>query len=340
MTDEGIEVTQYTLSNRSGIRLQVLDYGCTLTSVMIPDRHGTPGEIVLGYDGLEGYLRSPHYMGCIIGRCAGRIPHGDLIVDGTHSDLPVNQPPHHLHGGHNGLDKRIWQVRTFEADTGVGIDFHYRSPDGEEGYPGDLDLYVRYFLTHQHALLLHYKATANRTTAVNLTQHSYFNLSGGHDHILKHALQVSGDHYLPVESTLVPTGEIQAVHNTPFDFRSPQILGVSLLQDDPQLRIAGGIDHYWVLPEMAGEMRHAASLLDPVSGRCMDVHTTADGIHIYSANGLEGPARGGRRYTPYAGICFETQHFPGGGQYAGFPFRVIRPGEVYDVQTLITFGTR
>jgi aldose 1-epimerase len=336
-TSTSEQVTEYTLTNIHGLEIRVMNYGCTITSIKIPDRNGVLEDIVLGFDTLEGYLVSPHFLGCIIGRCAGRIAKGIFLLDGIMYHLPINQFPHHLHGGNNGFDKVIWKARPFENESGVGIDFHYLSVDGEEGYPGNLSVIVRYFLSNENALLLEYGGQSDKSTIINLTQHSYFNLAGRGD-VLKHGLQINADRYLPLDPDKVPAGEMMPVSDTPFDFTTPQLILNSFLQKNNQTTLAKGLDHCWVLNKNEDPTSHAATLFDADSGRMMDVFTTEPGLQVYTGNYLEGIGKNGISYGPYSGIAMETQHFPNAPNQKDFPSVVLRPGETYSAKTILLFS--
>jgi aldose 1-epimerase len=336
-TPSGDEVTEYALTNIHGLEMRVMNYGCTITSLKVPDRDGVLGDIVLGFDTLEGYLSSPHYFGCIIGRCAGRIAKGTFQLDGITYHLPINQSPHHLHGGNKGFDKVIWKAKPFQNESGVGIDFHYLSPDGEEGYPGNLSVIVRYFLSNENALLMEYGGQSDKPTIINLTQHSYFNLAGRGD-ILKHGLQIIANRFLPLDANKVPAGELMQVSDTPFDFTTPQLVLNSFLKPDSQTAIAKGLDHCWVLNKTEESTSHAATLFDPDSGRMMDIFTTEPGLQVYTGNYLEGIGKNGISYGPYSGIALETQHFPDAPNQKDFPSIVLRPGETYSTKTIWRFS--
>jgi len=337
----GQPVELFTLTNPAGIEVRAISYGGIILSLKTPDRNGVPGDIVLGYDDLAGYLRETPYFGAIIGRYGNRIANGRFTLDGETHTLAQNNGPNHLHGGMVGFDKVVWAAEPFAGDTAVGIVFTYTSPDGEEGYPGTLTARVTYTLTDGGALIFDYQATTNRPTPVNLTQHSYFNLAGdGSGDILGHELLIPASAYTPVDSTLIPTGEVAPVEGTPFDFRAPTAIGARIGADDPQLRFGGGYDHNFALDRPAEGMAHAARVREPRSGRTLDIWTTEPGIQFYSGNFLDGTitGKGGHVYNHRNGFCLETQHYPDSPNQPGFPSTILRPGEEYTSRTMLVFG--
>lgn len=338
--NNGLEVTEFTLSNAKGFRLKVINYGCTITSLVVPDRNGNLGDIVLGYDSLGGYTGSPHYMGAIIGRYANRIAEGKFSIDSKSFALSKNEMHHHLHGGIIGFDKTIWQAKPFETAEGSGVDFYYASPDGEEGYPGNLNVNVRYFLANDSALILTYVARTDKSTIINLTQHSYFNLNGGKGNVLAHLLDIHSNYFLPVDNKLIPTGEIHHVENTPFDFREMKAIGKDLKEDYFQLKYANGYDHNWILQKSGEELAQAATLHSPESGRTMEIHTTEPGLQLYTGNSLEGLGKNNVTYHPHSGVCLETQHFPDSPHHPDFPNVQLNPGETYQSTTVLLFSTQ
>lgn len=335
---DGRAVTQFVLTNQKGMEMRVMDYGCTITSLNVPDRAGQFDDVVLGFETLDEYLHSPHYVGCIIGRCAGRIANGSLNINDKTYHLSINQPPHHLHGGVHGFHTKIWNATPYANAEGTGITFSYVSPEGEEGYPGNVIVDVRYFLSHDNAVLFQYSAHTDMSSVINLTQHTYFNLNGGRDTILKHGLAINSDEVLPVNDTKTPTGEIQPVEDTVFDFRQPTLLGHVLLQHSEVLRSTKGLDHCFVIRKGEKALSHAAILMDVTSARRMDVFTTEPGLQVYTGNDLEGRGKRGLEYGPYSGIALETQHFPDAPHHAGFPSILLHPGERYESATLLKFS--
>jgi aldose 1-epimerase len=333
------EVIEYTLTNIHGLVMKVINYGCTITTLMVPDRNGLIEDIVLGYDHLEGYLQSDAYLGCVVGRYANRIARGKFSLDGKEYVLATNLPPNHLHGGIKNFSKIIWRAEEVEDEKGIGIRFHHLSPDGDEGYPGNLHLDVKYILGHDNTLSFEYSAVTDKTTIINLTQHSYFNLNGGKENILDHELTIHADYFLPANVSMIPTGEIRRLDNTPFDFRKPKKVGQDISHDDDQLKIGNGYDHTFVLRSSAEELSHAATLYDPASGRKMDVYTTEPGMQVYTANFLNSPTPGKKNIPlkPRLGLCLETQHFPDSPNHLAFPSVNLNPGERYYSKTLLTF---
>lgn len=328
---DGRTVERFTLRGAPGIEAQIITFGGALASLRAPDRHGRLGDVVVGFDTLSPYLNNPAYIGSLIGRFANRIANGVFSLGGVTYRLARNHGAHHLHGGATGFDKVIWQARPIDSADEPALELTYVSPDGEEGYPGNLSVAVTYTLTADGALRIDYHAATDRTTVVNLTNHAYFNLSGAGT-ILHHELQLFASHFLPVDASLIPTGEIRAVSGTVMDFTSSTPIGARIHADDDQLRNGlGGYDHTWVIDGAAGELRHAARLVDPVSGRVLDVLTTQPGIHLYTGNSLDGTltARNGHVLVKHAALCLETQHFPDSPNRPHFPSTVLNPGETY-----------
>jgi aldose 1-epimerase len=335
----------YTLKNAHGIELKVLDYGGIIVSLKVPDRTGKLGDVVLGYDSLAGYERASPYFGAIVGRYGNRIAHGRFTLDGRTYALATNNGPNHLHGGVRGFDKVVWDVTPLEARDSVALILRRTSPDGEEGYPGTLHATVTYTLTSRNEVIFDYQATADRATPVNLTQHSYFNLAGdGSGDILGHVVTLNADHFTPVDSTLIPTGELHSVAGTPFDFRSPTPIGARIDADDVQLRYGRGYDHNFVLNKGDGDKGPAlgARVYEPSSGRVMEIHTTEPGLQFYSGNFLDGTLRGknGVVYRHRYGFAMETQHFPDSPNKPAFPSTILRPGAEYRSRTIYTFSVQ
>ncbi len=338
-TPDGIAVTEYTLTNIHDLEMKVINYGCTITSLKVPDRNGTLGDIVLGYDTLEGYLQSDAYFGCVVGRFANRIANGRFSLDGKEYTLAANLPPHHLHGGVKNFSKVVWTAEEMIGEDSIGIKFTHVSPDGDEGYPGNLQLEVKYILRDDNTLSFEYHALTDQATIVNLTQHSYFNLNESKDHILDHQLMINADLFLPADETMIPTGEKWKVEATPFDFRNAKAVGRDIDSDDNQLIIGHGYDHCFVIRDDGDALRHAATLEDMQSGRRMEVYTTEPGVQLYTANFLRSAMPGKYNFAlvPRSGLCLETQHFPDSPNHPGFPSVVLRPGEKYYSKTMLTF---
>jgi aldose 1-epimerase len=340
---DGTEVDIYTLTNSLGMEVTVLTYGGILQSIKVPDRRGNLENVTLGFDNLDDYVeRNDPYFGAIIGRYGNRIAGGSFTLDGVEYPLATNNGPNHLHGGDLGFDKRIWTVTdTFQDDDSVGLDLSYTSPDGEEGYPGALDTTVTYTLTNENEIAMHYVATTDAPTIVNLTNHAYFNLAGeGSGSIEGHELRLQASQYTPVDETLIPTGEIAPVAGTPFDFLTPTEIGLRIRDNHEQLLFGLGYDHNFVLDRDSDGMELAAQLSDRASGRVLSIYTTEPGIQFYSGNFLDGTLIGtsGRTYRQGDGLALETQHFPDSPNQPDFPSTVLRPGEVYDTTTIYQFS--
>lgn len=340
VTPDGTPVELFTLGNTEGMQLSVMSYGGAIVSLQAPDRDGNLDDIVLGFDSLEDYLGHSHYFGAIVGRYANRIGRGRLEVDGSRYQLPINDEPHHLHGGTRGFDRVAWQCEPFRNGRGEGLALRHTSPDGDQGYPGALKVEVHYLLSNSNELQVDYLATTDKPTPVNLTQHSYFNLGGaGTGDILDHQLSIEADTFTPVDCTLIPTGKIVPVVDTPFDFRTPIAIGSRIVDPDPQLQYARGYDHNFVLRGEGSGPTHAARVMEPGTGRTLDVFTTEPGLQLYSGNQLDGVSgRGGRTYGPHSGFCLETQHFPDSPNQPGFPSTILRPGGRYQSRTVFAFG--
>jgi len=338
---DGTAIEAFTLTNAHGIRLRAITYGGIITSLETPDRHGQPGDIVLGFDTLDGYLSDPPYFGAIIGRYGNRIAKGRFTLDDETYTLATNNGENHLHGGLRGFDKVVWDAAPFDNEQGVGVIFRHTSPDGDEGYPGTLNVEVTYTLTADDELVVDYRATTDKATPVNLTQHSYFNLAGdGAGDVLGHVLQIDASHYTPVDAGLIPTGEIAPVEGTPFDFRTPTAIGARIDADNEQLKLGGGYDHNFVLDRASDGLVHAARVVEPASGRTLDISTTEPGLQFYSGNFLDGTitGKGGHVYNHRNGFCLETQHYPDSPNQPEFPSTILRPGEEYRSQTVFRFG--
>jgi len=336
-TVSGQNVEMFTLRNAHGVEVKATSYGAIITSIVTPDRNGRPGDIVLGFDTIEGYLKDSPYFGAVVGRYGNRIAKGRFTLDGHTYALATNNGPNHLHGGLKGFDKVVWKAELLQGRTGVA--FSRLSPDGEEGYPGNLDVRIAYELTDRNELVIDYHATSDKATPVNLTQHSYFNLAGEGD-ILGHQLMIAADRYTPVDTTLIPTGDLAPVEGTPFDFRTATAIGARIDQANEQLKNGGGYDHNWVLTRNAAGRQLAARVVEPKTGRTLEVSTTEPGVQFYSGNFLDGKVvgKGGRAYQRRSGLCLETQHFPDSPNQPKFPSTILRPGGAYESQTVFTFG--
>jgi aldose 1-epimerase len=339
---DGTPMSLYTLKNSNGATMKVINYGGIITSLTVPDRAGKLGDIVLGYDSLEGYLTSSPYFGALIGRYGNRIAKGKFSLDGKQYSLAVNNGANHLHGGIKGFDKVMWNIQREDVEDGVAIRLSYLSKGMEEGYPGNLQADVIYNLTDKNELIITYKATTDKKTIVNLTQHTYFNLSGGSRDILSHELVLNADRFLPVDNTLIPTGELKPVEGTPFDFRKPEAIGSRIKDNDQQLKFGNGYDHCWVLNPAKDGLTKAAVLYDSSSGREVTVYTSEPGIQFYSGNFLDGTLTGKNKtvYNFRSGLCLETQHFPDSPNQKKFPSVELNPGQVYHSETVYKFSIR
>ncbi|WP_027172528.1 aldose epimerase family protein [Methylobacterium sp. 10] len=333
---DGSPVSRYRLV-RPRLRVDILDYGGVISGIDTPDREGNWTNVVLGARDVAGYEASDAHFGAIIGRYANRIAGGRFSLDGRAYQLPLNAGGSTMHGGTSGFDRRIWRV--IRADD-ASLVLAYRSIDGEERFPGNLDVEVAYTLSDEETLRIDYTAWTDRPTIVNLTNHSYFNLSGeGSGDVMRHRVAIAADHYLPTDAGQIPTGEIRPVAGTAFDFREPEALGTRIRDADPQLALAHGYDHTFVLRD-PGPLRHAASALDPSSGRRLDVATTQPGLQLYTANMLDGTVvgSGGQLYRSGDAVCFEAQGFPDAPNQAQFPSTVLRPGELFAATTTYRFS--
>jgi len=332
-TKDGKPVTLYTLRNKNGVEAKITNYGGIVVSLTAPDRNGQFADIVLGYDNLAGYLKETPYFGCLVGRYGNRIAKGKFTLDGKTYTLATNNGPNALHGGLVGFDKVLWKARPFESANGPALELTYLSKDGEEGYPGNLLVKAVYTLTADNGLRLDYTATTDKPTVVNLTQHSYFNLAGqGNGDILGHVVVINANAFTPVDSTLIPTGEIRPVKGTPFDFTTPHTIGERIHVADEQLKFGGGYDHNWVLNKgFEKQLSLAATVTEPNSGRVLEVWTTEPGLQFYCGNFLDGTitGKGGKVYKHRYGFCMEPQHYPDSPNQPLFPSTVLRPGETY-----------
>jgi aldose 1-epimerase len=342
-TPNGESVDLITLRSPSGIELELMTFGGIVTRLLAPGRDGERADIVLGHAWLESYLAGTPYFGAIVGRYGNRIARGRFALDGIDYDLAVNNGPNHLHGGLVGFDKVVWTAEPYSNEMEAGVVLSYVSPDGEEGYPGEMSVRVTYALTAAGDLRIDYEATTDAPTVVNLTHHGYWNLAGhGAGSILDHELTLHAGRFTPVDETLIPTGELRPVGGTPFDFRDPTAIGARIENDDEQLAFGGGYDHNYVLDGWGpdGKLRRAAVLRDPVSGRTMEVLTTEPGVQFYSGNFLDGSDLGkdGVVYEQRTGLCLETQHFPDSPNQPDFPSTVLRPGETYRSTTVYRFS--
>ncbi len=339
-TADGKDVDLYVLTNAKGMKAKVITYGAILTELDVPDRDGRLGDVVLGFDDLKGYLGAHPFFGATVGRVANRVAKGRFTLDGKEYKLATNNGPNALHGGLKGFDKKLWQAEQVPADNGVAVKFTYHSPDGEEGYPGDLAATVTYTLTNNNELRLDYTATTDKATPVNLTNHSYFNLAGqGSGDILGHELTLEAEKYTPVDDTLIPTGKIESVKGTPLDFTTPHKIGerIKEMRGNP-----GGYDHNFVLNGGGKSLALGARVVEPKSGRVLEMYTTEPGVQFYTGNFLDGSnkGKGGAVYNKHAGFCLEAQHFPDSVNHPNFPSMILRPGQTYKQTTVYKFSTK
>ena len=340
------KITLRTPPGPSAIEMEVINYGGIILSLKTVDRAGGRDDIVYGFDTLAEYLepgKSP-YFGCLIGRYCNRIAKGQFTLEGKTYTLAKNNDKNALHGGLKGWDKVVWKHAPFQNTTGVGVKLSYTSKDGEEGYPGTVQADVTYTLNDKGELVVDYHATTDKTTVINLTQHSYFNLAGAKaNDILGHELTINADQYTPVDATLIPTGKHAPVEGTPFDFRKSTAIGARINADDAQIKIGLGYDHNYVLNRTGEGLSLAARVVEPVTGRTMEITTTEPGIQFYSGNFLPKDGtlkgKGGRVYGHRSGFCLETQHYPDSPNQPNFPSTVLKPGQEYRSQTVFTFGT-
>ncbi len=334
----GAEVKQYILKNKNGMEVRILNYGGTITNILVPSKNGNLEDVVLGFESLEGYTQTGNpYFGCLVGRYANRIANAKFSVGGKEYTLAGNNNGNSLHGGLKGFDKTVWEVKNNNASgNNPTLELQYVSPDGEEGYPGNLTVNVKYTLTSDNEIKIEYNATTDKPTPVNLTNHSYFNLSGGKDStILDHELTINADKFTEVNDKLIPTGKLPPVKDGPMDFTKGKKIG----QD---IEKAKGYDHNYVLNNSTGDLRLIGSLYHPGNGIFMEVFTTQPGVQFYSGNFLNGNLTGknGKQYVKHAGLCLETQHFPDSPNQPSFPNTILEPGQVYKESTTYKFSTK
>lgn len=338
----GTQISLYVLTNKNGMQVSVTTFGARIVSIKVPDRRGKLGDVVLGYSSLKGYVKDTAYFGAIVGRYANRIAKGRFTLQGVTYHLPVNDGPNTLHGGKVGFDKLVWQARELTTAKNPALELTLTSPNGDQGFPGTLHVRVIYTLTDQNALRIQYRATTDKATVINLTNHSYFNLDGqGNGDILPTVLTINASQYTPTDKTQIPTGRIASVKGTPFDFLKPTAIGARIKENNPQLKIAGGYDHNWVLNrDHKTGLVLAARAYDPRSGRVLTVYTTQPGLQFYSGNFLDGTLHGkdGKVYKYRYGFTLETQHFPDSPNEPNFPSTVLKPGQVYRQTTVFQFS--
>jgi aldose 1-epimerase len=334
MNEPSLLPSLYVLTNRSRTEVKITNFGGIITSIRVPDRFGNLGQVVLGFDDPGEYRRTQNpYFGAVVGRFANRIAEGRFTLDGLQHQVVMNDRGNHLHGGDAGFDKVVW----FAEPISDGVEMRYLSPDGEEGYPGNLAAAVTYTLTEANELIVKYRATTDQATVINLSQHSYFNLAdGGRSDILRHELFIDADRYTAIDASGIPTGELISVEGTPFDFRKPRSIGSKIDDTDRQLKNGLGYDHNWVLNPRGPQP--IVTVYEPLSGRCLEVETTEPGMQFYSGNFLDGTVSGRETYQYRAGLCLEAQHFPDSPNHPSFPTTVLRPGETYSQRTVYRFS--
>jgi aldose 1-epimerase len=328
-TPDGVEVNLFKISNPSGTELSVINFGGIIQSLKVPDKYGVLANVVLGYDSLDEYIDDPYYMGAIVGRYANRISKSEFSIDNATFKLSQNERGNHLHGGLKGFSKAVWNI---EVISDYAILLSYTSPDGEEGYPGNLLSEITYTLTNDNQVRIDYRCTTDKPTIVNLIQHSYFNLLG-YGQILEHELTIPARSFLPINEVMIPTGEFWPVENTPFDFTISAKVGEMLNNLIRQLQLGDGFDHCWVMNRSKASMNQVATLTEKTSGRCMEVFSDMPGLHVYSGNFLSG------KFNRHSGICLETQYFPDSPNQLHFQSPVLRPDEEYTSATVFKFST-
>lgn len=334
-TSTGLAVEEYVLSNAHGVRAGILSWGGILRTLEIPDRNHDMADVVLGFDSLAPYEARHPYFGTITGRFANRIAKGQFTLDGEKYTLATNNGPNHLHGGTNGFDRKVWKASTSQTPSSASLTMTYTSPDGDEGYPGEVNTEVSYTLNDANELTIEYRATTTKPTPINLTHHAYYNLAGHTSgDILNHSLEIDADAYIPVDETSIPLGLLQNVSGTPFDFKTPHRVGDRITQ------VGIGYDHNYVLSLKPTPLKRGALLTDKTSGRTMEVLTTEPGVQLYTGNYLDGTliGKGGAVYEKHAGLCLETQHFPDSVHQPTYPTTILRPGEVFTSTTVMRFG--
>ncbi len=342
-TQDGKKVTQFSLKNQGGIEVDIITYGGRITSLRTPDKNGNMKNVVLGFDDLSQYEKENPFFGALIGRYGNRIAKGKFSIGEEEYTLAQNNGENSLHGGIKGFDKQVWDAKTEEGENSVSLILTYLSKDMEEGFPGNLSTTVTYTLHDDNSLDVLYEATTDKATVVNLTQHAYFNLSGDFSNtILDHVVEIDADAYLPVDSGLIPTGELRPVEGTPFDFREPKTVGEDISEENEQLNLGGGYDHCWVLNDQQAGFRKVASGYHPATGRFLEVSTDEPGIQFYTGNFLDDtlPAPNNGTYSKRSGLCLETQHYPDSPNQKEFPSVVLNPGEKYVTKTTFKLTTK
>ncbi|MGH4049964.1 MAG: aldose epimerase family protein [Clostridium sp.] len=342
-TIAGEAVYLFTIKNSKGMVAEITNYGGTLVSLKVPDNKGKFDDVVLGYDNLEDYIEYKYFFGATIGRFANRIANSSFEINGVHYKVAKNEGENSIHGGMVGFDKKVWQEEPSENESDQSIEFSYLSKDGEEGYPGNLDVKVKFSITDDNELKIEYYAISDKDTIVNLTNHSYFNISGqGSGDVLKHKIMINADKFTINDKNSIPTGEIASVENTPMDLRKPTYVGENISSSYEQIAFASGFDHNWVINDTGKKLKKAAQVYDEKSGRIMEVYTTKPGVQFYSANFLKGleKGKGGATYEKRAALCLETQYFPDSVNHENFDSPIIKAGEKYEHKTIYKFSVK
>ena len=342
-TIDSMVIDQYTLKNANGVEVNIITFGGRITSLKVPNKNGNFENVVLGFDNIEDYQKENPFFGALIGRYGNRIAKGKFTLESKEYHLAANNGENHLHGGIKGFDSVVWKAKPIEGIENSSLQLTYLSKDGEEGYPGNLKITVVYTLTKDNALEVSYQATTDKITVLNLTQHAYFNLTGDFSKdILNHDVVINSNSYLPVDATLIPTGEVRNVKETPFDFTSAKKIGKDIVTDNEQIKLGGGYDHCWILNGKKGTMRFIASAYDETSGRFMEVFSEEPGVQFYTGNFLDNtlPMPNGGTYAKRTGFCLETQHYPDSPNQKDFPSTVLRPEETYSTKTTYKFSIK
>ncbi|TDE16602.1 aldose epimerase family protein [Dyadobacter psychrotolerans] len=339
---DGQTAELYTLTNANGMTVNITNYGGIITKLTAQDKKGEWADVVLGFDTLQPYLAEHPFFGALVGRYGNRIAKGKFKLNGTEYNLAINNGPNSLHGGKKGFDKVLWKATEVKKDSTVGLQLEYTSKDMEEGYPGNLTVKVVYTLANDNSLTIDYTATTDKETVLNLTNHSYFNLSGLKNDILGHEVSILSDSIVPVGADLIPTGKLRAVEGTPFDFRKPTVVGAGINKtEDEQIKNGGGYDHCWVIKRSESGLIPFATVKDPESGRFMEVFTTEPAVQFYTGNFLDGSLKGkNATFSKRFGLCLETEHYPDSPNQPQFPSTSLKPGETYHTTTMYKFSAK
>jgi len=333
-------VTRYTLKNTQGMEVQIMNYGAIITKILVPDKNKVMEDVVLGFDNVADYIKDSPYFGAIVGRYGNRIAAGKFSLDGKSYTLAAQNNGQHLHGGLKGFDKKVWKTVSQQPGS---LTLSYLSQDGEEGFPGNLEIQVTYTLSEDNSITMDYVAKTDQATVLNICNHSYFNLTGNVKRdVLDHKLQLNAPFFIPVDRVLIPTGEVKSVKGGPFDFTSAKKIGLDINANDEQISLGGGYDHCYAFDKAPGAFGKIARVEEPVSGRVMEVFTTEPGVQLYTGNNLDGHLIGkyGAKYTKRSGFCLETQHYPDSPNKPNFPSTVLRPGETYTSKTVYQFSVK